>query len=81
MQVNKIVIDRPMVNLFFEIKRSMPFESRKNMKIASPDVADRLIDIYDASNNPSLRLLIEQFMAKAGQEWSQRLSENPYRAH
>jgi len=81
MQVTRLNINRPMATIFFEIKRSMPFESRKNMKISSPDVGERLIDIYDASNNEALRQLIEKFMAKAGLDWSKRLGQNPSRPH
>ena len=81
MQITRLNINRPMATIFFEIKRSMPFESRKHMKISSPDVGDRLINIYDASNNKALRQLIEQFMAKAGPDWSERLGQNPHRPH
>lgn len=67
-------IDRPMANLFFEIKRNLPYAARDGMKIAAPDVADRLIDIYQASNNPALRSLIEKFFDRAGSDWMARLN-------
>lgn len=66
-------IDRPMANIFFEIKRNLPHEARDGMKIAAPDVGDRLIDIYQASNNPALRDLIEKFFDRAGSDWLTRL--------
>jgi len=33
-------IDRPMVTLFFEIKRNLPFESRDAMKLSAPDIGE-----------------------------------------
>lgn len=67
-------IDRKMVNIFFEIKRNMPFELREDMKIASPDLGARLVGIYQESDSSPLRTLIEQFMLKAGPEWTAKLS-------
>jgi len=67
-------IDRPMVSLFFEIKRNMPFEQRDDMKISAPDVGERLVSIYRHSNNEALRQLIENFMSRAGTDWSKQLS-------
>lgn len=66
-------IDRPMVSLFFEIKRNMPFDERNDMKISAPDVGDRLVSIYRASNNQALRQLIEKFMSRAGSDWKSQL--------
>lgn len=67
-------IDRPMVSLFFEIKRNMPFDQRKDMKIAAPNIGEQLVSIYRDSNNKSLKGLIENFMEHAGQGWAQRLN-------
>jgi hypothetical protein len=73
MELNRMSIDRPMVQLFFQIKRLMPTESQQNMKIASPDIAEQLIDIYVASKNASIRTLIELFMERAGNPWTAKL--------
>jgi len=69
-----INIDRPMVTIFFEIKRNLPFESRDAMKISAPDIGERLLDIHRASNNPSLKTLIEKFFARAGDDWTHRIN-------
>ncbi len=66
-------IDRPMVSLFFEIKRNMPFDERNDMKISAPDVGERLVSIYRGSNNQALRELIENFMSRAGSDWRNQL--------
>jgi len=68
-------IDRPMVSLFFEIKRNMPAPERKEMRIAAPDVGDKLVEIYQSSNNSALKELIETFMDRAGSDWTKQLGE------
>ena len=70
-------IDRKMVSLFFQIKRQMPHELREDMKIASHDIGDRLVTIYKASDGDrTMRMLIEQFMLRAGPEWAGKLSNS-----
>lgn len=68
-------IDRPMVSLFFEIKRNMPANEREEMKIASPDVGDQLVAIYQDSDDKALKQLIETFMNRAGSDWAKQLSK------
>lgn len=74
MNIDRPNIDRAMVNLFFEIKRNMPFEQREHMKISSPDVGEKLVSIYHRSSNNSLKQLIEDFMQRAGGTWAGKLS-------
>jgi len=69
-------IDRPMVSLFFEIKRNMPQDKRDEMKISAPDIGKRLISIYRKTNNQSLKQLIETFMTRAGADWAKQLEKN-----
>ena len=69
-------IDRPMVSLFFEIKRNLPYATRADMKIAAPDVGERLLDIYHSSSDPSLKTLIASFLGRAGDDWSKRMEPN-----
>lgn len=68
-------IDRPMVSLFFEIKRNLPATDRDEMRIAAPDVGERLVAIYQDSNNSALKELIETFMDHAGSEWTKQLTK------
>ena len=68
-------IDRPMVSLFFEIKRNMPTPDREEMRIAAPDVGDRLVEIYQSSSNSALKELIETFMDHAGSDWTKQLGK------
>lgn len=69
-------IDRKMVSLFFEIKRNMPYEQREDMKIASHDIGERLIGIYQESDDRTMKTLIEQFMLRAGPKWAGKLSSS-----
>jgi hypothetical protein len=66
-------IDRPMVSLFFEIKRNLPYATRADMKIAAPDVGERLLGIYQSSDDEPLKALIESFLERAGGDWSKRM--------
>jgi len=69
-------IDRPMVNLFFEIKRTLPSESRDTIKLSAPDIGERLLDIHQASSGDRyLQALIERFFVRAGEDWSERIAE------
>lgn len=72
----KMNIDRKMVSLFFEIKRNMPYEQREDMKIASHDLGERLVGIYQESDSSTMRMLIEQFMLRAGPKWAGKLSSS-----
>lgn len=66
-------IDRKMVNLFFEIKRNMPLDTRGDMRIASPDIGHQLLKLHQQSEDTNLRRLIEKFMQHAGSEWINKL--------
>ena len=68
-------IDRPMASLFFEIKREAPFEERADMKISAPDVGQRLVTLYKATDNKALKKMIKTFMDHAGEDWAQQLAE------
>ena len=73
MHIDRPNIDRAMVNLFFEIKRNMPSSEREEMKISSPLIGQKLISVYQKSNNDALKFLIERFMDRAGEDWTGRL--------
>jgi len=68
-------IDRQMVTLFFQIKRNLPFEARDDLKISSPAMGTELVSIYQTSNDKPLRLLIEEFMQRAGDPWTSKLNK------
>lgn len=66
-------IDRPMASLFFQIKRSIPFEARDEMKISSPSVGQKLVSLYKDSNDKEVKSMIEDFMSRAGGNWKSQL--------
>lgn len=66
-------IDRPMVSLFFEIKRNMPIEERDGMKIAAPDLGEKLVNVYRGTQDSTLKKLVSHFLTLAGSEWAQQL--------
>jgi len=67
-------IDRPMVKLFFDLKRQVPFEMQDQMKLASPQLGVNLVEIYQQSRCPAIRSQIEEFLARAGNQWQSKLS-------
>lgn len=66
-------IDRYMVNLFFEIKRNLPFELRSPLKISNANLCDDLIDVYLSIDNEANQRLIEVFLERAGETWGKKL--------
>jgi len=66
-------IDRKMVSLFFEIKRSLPEATRESLKISAPDIGHNLVKIHSSSDDNRLKNLIERFLELAGDEWVRRI--------
>lgn len=66
-------IDRRMVSLFFEIKRSSPQSIRKSLMISAPDIGHTLVKVHSLSNDNRLKNLIERFLELAGDEWMRRI--------
>jgi len=66
-------IDRKMVSLFFEIKRSLPEKNRDELKISAPGIGHNLVKIHSSSNDNRLKNLIERFLELAGDEWMRRI--------
>ena len=62
-------INRKMVSLFFEIKRSLPETIRVNLKISSPDVGQHMVKIHSLSNDNRVKNLIERFLVLADHRW------------
>jgi len=66
-------IDRRMVSLFFEIKRSSPESIRESLMISAPDIGFTLVKVHSISSDDRLRNLIERFLELAGDEWIRRI--------
>lgn len=66
-------IDRYMVNLFFEIKRNLPYNLREPLKISSPNLGDSMLDVYTSIDNEATKRLIEVFFERAGADWVKKL--------
>ena len=62
-------IDRKMVSLFFEIKRSLPKPIRDNLKISAPDIGQKLVKIHSVLDDNRLKNLIERFLVLADDSW------------
>ena len=76
-----MVIDRYMVNLFFEIRRNLPTAQQRGMKISSPDLGEIMVELHNKTDDENIRLLIEVFLERAGGTWTKKLRrpKNHYR--
>ena len=66
-------IDRRMVSLFFEIKRSSPQSIRQKLMISAPDIGYTLVKVHSLSDDNRLKNLIERFLELAGDEWMRKI--------
>lgn len=66
-------IDRYMVNLFFEVRRNLPKSEQAKMKIASAELGEQMVAVYNTSNDENIRLLIEVFLERAGDGWIDKI--------
>ncbi|MCH2191011.1 MAG: hypothetical protein MK188_08820 [Gammaproteobacteria bacterium] len=58
-------VDRYMVNLFFEIKRNLPFHLQSGLKISSPTLTQDIVDVYNTTEDENIKLLIDRFFERA----------------
>lgn len=74
-------LDRYMVTLFFEIRRNMPIEMQREMKISAPDLGNVMVNLHKTTNDENIRLLVEVFLDRAGPDWLAKtlVKENFYR--
>lgn len=70
MQYSKFMID-----LVYQIRRSVPQKTKPVVKLSNPDLLDNLLELYFESNNKSLRADIENLMTLAGSAWIDTLRE------
>jgi len=69
-------LDRYMVNLFFEIKRSLPLEQQRNMLVSSPDIGEIMTDLYQTTPNENIKLLTGIFLERAGENWIKKANSS-----
>ena len=72
-------IDRQMVGLFFEIRRSLPLNTRKNLKISENGVERKLIILHTHTSDKRLKNLIERFLQLSGEHWMDKIK--PLKKH
>lgn len=59
-------IDRYMVNLFFEIRRNLPHDLQRDLKISDVSLEQKLIVLHKNTQDESIKTLIEVFLERAG---------------
>lgn len=60
---------KPMIDLVFQIRKTAPAHIKPLIKLADPDLLDRLAQEYPKLNEPELRHRIAQLMTLAGPAW------------
>ncbi|MEM7358520.1 MAG: hypothetical protein AAF431_05465 [Pseudomonadota bacterium] len=65
-------IDRYMVNLFFEIRRNLPLAQQSHLRIAAVDLGEKMIALYQQTEDENIRVLVERFLERAGEDWLSR---------
>lgn len=68
-------IDRYMVNLFFEIRRNLPSKHQQALRLSAPDLGEKIVAIYQQSDDENTRLLIEIFLERAGDNWIHKVTK------
>ncbi len=63
-------IDRYMVNLFFEIKRNVPYHQQASLKISDPDIGSVMASLYRETKDENIKLLVSIFLERAGEKWA-----------
>lgn len=64
---------KPMIELVYEIRRSVPSEMKPEVKLANPELFNELIKYYYQDCRIVTRALIKELLSIAGQEWSKAL--------
>ena len=60
--------NRKLINLVFDIKRTLPDEQKDEFKVSAPDLLDRVVDIYHNTRDAATRDLSKRFLELAGHE-------------
>ncbi|MFT5571288.1 MAG: hypothetical protein ACI9FR_000202 [Cryomorphaceae bacterium] len=70
-------IDRYMVNLFFEIRRNLPYAQRADLKIADSRIGNLMVDLHKSTDDQNIKVLIEAFLDRAGAQWTRKIKGRP----
>jgi len=75
-------INRQMLSLFFEIKRSVSVENREKLQLSAPNIGNKLVILHTNTQNLRLKDLIERFFALAEDaQWANKIIPLDAEAH
>ena len=67
-------INRQMLSLFFEIKRSISIENREKLQLSAPNIGNKLVILHTNTENLRLKDLIERFFELAEDaKWANKI--------
>ena len=79
MPIDTIAYDRNMVNLVFELKRTLPLQEQADFRISSPDLLKRVKDIYNATSKPETKDLAKRLLQSVSLSSQTARSGHQYR--
>ena len=75
-------INRQMLSLFFEIKRSVSIENREQLQLSAPNIGNKLVILHSSTQNARLKDLIERFFELAEDaQWANKIIPLDAEAH
>ena len=67
-------INRQMLSVFFEIKRSLSVQNREKLQLSAPNIGNKLVILHTNTNNPRLKDLIERFFELSqDKQWANKI--------
>ena len=75
-------INRQMISVFFEIKRSLSVDNRGKLQLSAPNIGNKLVILHANTNNPRLKDLIERlFELSEDTQWSNKIIPLDAKSH
>lgn len=66
---------KPMIELVYEIRKTVPAEFKPSVKLANPDLFNQLITHYHHGAKTITKALIKELLSFAGSDWTEALLE------
>jgi len=60
--------NKTMVDTLFEIRQDQSKTVRSYLLLTAPDIVDRLVNLYQSTNNLRTKILISKFLHEAGKD-------------
>lgn len=72
---------KPMIDLVLLIRKTAPSHIKPQIKLANPELLDKLVGIYPTIEERMLRALVFELMTMAGPKWVRELKQRTVATH